>query len=797
MDGEQQQVCMTTWADDAALDGAALDDGAFVADIRSALAAGHIYLAYQPIVELGSGRLQKVEALARWTHPTRGPISPWEFISRSEQTGVIDELGAWILERACTEIVALRDQGLDIDLNVNFSVVQLRDPAIAERTAKILARSGLAPERVSIELTESVFLEDQATGPLMQLRDLGLHLVIDDFGTGFSNFQYISRLPISGLKLDRSFVAGLGVNGSDSAIVRSITNLCRELGLQIVAEGVETESQRSQLQSYNCRLAQGWLFAPALRPEELVAQFGPTVTGVEFPDRVRSIDEAARIAALRACKVLDTAPEQAFDALAQMASKLLDTPMALISLVDTDRQWFKASVGLDVEETSREIAFCSHAIADLYPPFVIADASRDERFVENPLVVEAPHIRSYAGAPIRSREDLPLGTLCVLDTRPREFSAQHLEQLTGLAEQAAALLDLRRRAEELNVLLRTRTTIAPSHVAREIQTTDSNREVSGLAAPTSEPCRRIQCDALAIDTVDRRVVLNDSEIDTTSKEFDLITFLVEHFGGAFTGSELLDQLWRAAPGWQSPASHAPTRQPRFGSGIQIGTRIVAIDSGALALFAAKDPAEVIGRDIFDFVAPASRPAARSRREIRTAGHSPGDQLIMIRGLDGTELMVRMTTEIFELAGDAAVRVTMHEMLGHRLGLLPDIRVEAEYDSHDAVIVTDADFHILSWSPGAERLYGWLAHEVIGHSLNNVVPVHAYVEDTAAANGVEAQWGSAARFSARDGTIVSARVSTRPICGPDGSVDGMLFAHRPYREDSSDVALMAGFLGTRC
>ncbi len=486
---EREQLQGTTMA--AAADSGADHDAVFVAEVRAAIEAGDIWVAYQPIVELGSSRLHKVEALARWTHPTRGPISPCEFIPRSEQTGVIDELGEWILERACRDVVALRDHGIEVDLNVNFSVVQLWQPGIARRTAEILSRTGLPADRLWAELTESVFVDDTALDPLIQLHDLGVHLVIDDFGTGFSNFQYISRLPISGLKIDRSFVAGVGVNASDTAIVRSMLALGRELGLEVVGEGIETASQRTQLQNFSCRLGQGWLFAPALRPAELVARFSTAAGGSDHP--ARPITEVARLAALRACKVLDTAPEAAFDALAILASDLLGTPMALISLIDADRQWFKACVGLDLDlaETGREIAFCNYAIADPHSPFVVVDATRDERFVTNPFVVESPNIRAYAGAPIRSREDLPLGTLCVLDTRPREFTPEQLAQLTMLAAQAAALLDLRRRAEELNNLLRA--PARPRRPARRLEDISSwtlietTRRSQLCAASTPDP----------------------------------------------------------------------------------------------------------------------------------------------------------------------------------------------------------------------------------------------------------------------------------------------------------------------
>lgn len=430
-------------------------DAVFIAEIRAAIAAEQVFVAYQPIVDLASSKPCKVEALARWDHPLLGAIPPDEFIARAERTGVIDELGEWILEQACSDIVAMGEHGIDIDVNVNFSVVQLHHPAVVERTAAILARTGLAPERLWIEVTENVFLDDSALAPLLRLSDHGAHLVVDDFGTGFSNYQYISRLPIGGLKIDRSFVAGLGVNTTDTAIVRSVVNLGRELGLQVIVEGVESESQQAQLLAFNARLGQGWLFAPALRPAQLIELFGRSAAAERASvELTPSRDEDARIIALRACKVLDTAPEVVYDHFVRLASEMLATPMAMISLIDVDRQWFKAGTGIDVEQTSREIAFCNHAIAQSAPVFVVPDALADERFAENPAVVGEPHVRAYAGAVIRSREGLPLGALCVVDIEPRTFTNQQLSHLAMLGEQVAAMLDLRRRAEELTVLLR-------------------------------------------------------------------------------------------------------------------------------------------------------------------------------------------------------------------------------------------------------------------------------------------------------------------------------------------------------
>lgn len=166
-------------------------------------------------------------------------------------------------------------------------------------------------------------------------------------------------------------------------------------------------------------------------------------------------DEALRIAALMQCGVLDTQPEQDFDDLTALAAELLNVPISLVSLIDTDRQWFKSSVGVDVPESGRDIAFCSHAILgeDL---FVVPDATKDARFHDNPFVTEPPHIRFYAGAPLRSADGFAYGTLCVIDDQPRELSEEHASILRGLARQATAQLELRRRNRELEAEMQTR-----------------------------------------------------------------------------------------------------------------------------------------------------------------------------------------------------------------------------------------------------------------------------------------------------------------------------------------------------
>ncbi|CAN0281870.1 unnamed protein product, partial [Phaeothamnion confervicola] len=229
-----------------------------------AILDGDLTVAYQPIVELSSERLRKIEALSRWTHPERGVVPPVQFIPLAERSGAIHELGEWVLRTACTEVMSIARSADDIGLTVNLSAAQLRDPLLPRRVAAVLADTGMPPERLWLEVTEGTLVDDDALPPLRALHQLGVHLVIDDFGTGYATLQYLTRLPIDAVKIDRSFISGLGVDGSDTAIVRSVVNLGRELGLQVIAEGVETESQRAQLIALSCRLAQGWLFGHAV-----------------------------------------------------------------------------------------------------------------------------------------------------------------------------------------------------------------------------------------------------------------------------------------------------------------------------------------------------------------------------------------------------------------------------------------------------------------------------------------------------------------------------------------------------
>lgn len=232
-------------------------------DLRSALAAGQFELHYQPQVCAQKGLIRGVEALIRWRHPQRGLVPPLKFIPIAEETGVIQDIGAWVIMEACRQKAAWREAGFGLQrVAVNLSAHQLRSPEFVPLVQSAIARYGLAPGELELEVTESVAMDDpeRAIVQLQALRDSGVELAIDDFGTGYSSLAYLKLLPIHTLKLDRAFVRDIETDENDAAISAATLALARNLGLRVVAEGVETEAQRVFLASHACHLLQGYLF---------------------------------------------------------------------------------------------------------------------------------------------------------------------------------------------------------------------------------------------------------------------------------------------------------------------------------------------------------------------------------------------------------------------------------------------------------------------------------------------------------------------------------------------------------
>ncbi|HEY0489843.1 MAG TPA: EAL domain-containing protein [Telluria sp.] len=244
----------------------AKEDLMLEAELRTALNERQLELHYQPKVSLRSGRIVGAEALIRWRHPGRGMVSPGVFIALAEETGMIHEIGTWVLEEACRQIAEWRGVGLVAPpVAVNLSARQF-DRGLPARILAVLDRHGVLPEQLMLEITESLLVggADNVADIMNELVAMGLALALDDFGTGYSSLAYLKKYPISTLKIDRAFVVGLPHEESDCAIARAIVTMAKQLRQEIVAEGVETEEQMAFLRDLGCDQLQGWLFSPAV-----------------------------------------------------------------------------------------------------------------------------------------------------------------------------------------------------------------------------------------------------------------------------------------------------------------------------------------------------------------------------------------------------------------------------------------------------------------------------------------------------------------------------------------------------
>jgi EAL domain-containing protein (putative c-di-GMP-specific phosphodiesterase class I) len=242
-------------------------------DMRRAIERKEFCVYYQPIVDLKSSVICGFEALVRWQHPERGLFSPAEFIPIAEETGLIIPLGQWVLEEACRQMREWQRQSVAsrmLSMSINLSAKQLSQPDLCAQIQHALEVTDLDPCSLKLEITESVVMEnaDLAISMLNKLRDLGIQLSIDDFGTGYSSLSYLHRFPVNFLKIDRSFISGMNLGDENLEIVRSITMLARNLGMEVIAEGIETKEQLAQLRALSCRFGQGYLFS---KPVEAAA----------------------------------------------------------------------------------------------------------------------------------------------------------------------------------------------------------------------------------------------------------------------------------------------------------------------------------------------------------------------------------------------------------------------------------------------------------------------------------------------------------------------------------------------
>jgi diguanylate cyclase (GGDEF)-like protein len=239
---------------------------ALAGGLRSAISDGHIQLYYQPKADLRTGRIIGAEALARWDHPEFGIVGPSEFVPIAEQTGLITPLTSFVLDAAIRQVRAWKDGGLELSIAVNLSARSFLDTQLAVEIPRLLAKWDVEAELLELEITESMLMADpaRAEATLERLSQIGLTLSVDDFGTGYSSLANLKRLPVDTIKIDKSFVMEMAVDASDAAIVRSTIDLAHNLGLTVVAEGVESEDAWRHLESLGCDFAQGYYLARPL-----------------------------------------------------------------------------------------------------------------------------------------------------------------------------------------------------------------------------------------------------------------------------------------------------------------------------------------------------------------------------------------------------------------------------------------------------------------------------------------------------------------------------------------------------
>jgi EAL domain-containing protein (putative c-di-GMP-specific phosphodiesterase class I) len=251
--------------------------------LRRAVERGELCLQYQPMVDLASRSVTGAEALVRWNHPEFGMLGPDKFIPLADETGLIIEIGEWVLYQACKQAKAWHDLGLkDLTISVNVSAVQLGQPQLLNHVAGVLNRTGLNPACLELEITESVLMQDaeSSINMLRALKDMGIKISVDDFGTGYSSLSYLKRFPIDVLKIDRSFTRDIVMDPDNSAIVSAITALARSLNLSVLAEGVESADQLDVLRREKCDRVQGYYFGRPLDPEAFLPLVMPA-TGQE------------------------------------------------------------------------------------------------------------------------------------------------------------------------------------------------------------------------------------------------------------------------------------------------------------------------------------------------------------------------------------------------------------------------------------------------------------------------------------------------------------------------------------
>ncbi|MEX1221122.1 MAG: EAL domain-containing protein [Idiomarina sp.] len=414
-------------------------------DLQHALENDLIKVHFQPKINTHSQLLLGFEVLARWHDEVHGPVLPDYFIQLAERSHQIDLLTQQVYEQALSwfsqlnqvvtpnQSMTLTMEPDNLTMAINLSVINLQNRHLPDELVDSCTKHGIKPKQIILEVTETTAMENptEMLDILTQLRIKGFGLAIDDFGTGYSSLAQLARLPFSELKVDRSFITTGDKSAESKAVIKSVIDLAKSLGLTSVAEGVETATMRNYLKSIGCDILQGFVLAKPMSGDDCEAWIKKYYQNME----------KQRIDALNALAILDTPEEYRFDRITRLARRLFHVPISLISFVDVERQWFKSHPEFDIPETPREVSFCAHALG-YQDVFVVNDASKHPRFKENALASDQKNpVLFYAGCPLQLKSGDRIGTLCLIDNKARHFSDQEkivLKQLAKLVEEEIA-----------------------------------------------------------------------------------------------------------------------------------------------------------------------------------------------------------------------------------------------------------------------------------------------------------------------------------------------------------------------
>ena len=414
-----------------------------------ALDRGDISASYRPVVHLATGSLLGWQAVARWDDEWLGTRYGDEVAAVAATGDLVDHVELVVLDAALAALAAgdATHGASRLTMSVRMSALGLMRDDVTARIAAALELHGIAGKRLFVELADSVAPADvpRLACRLQSIRDLGAQIALAEVAC-VDSFSRVRGMPIDRLHLGACSTAQLE-RPAERAIVRAVLAMARDLSVDVMADGVGTDHQRRLLRRLGCPLGSGAVFGDLLRTPSAPKThdaIGAGRRGYPVPT-----NEVARLSTVYDTGMLDSASEALFDDIAAEAARLCETPIALVTLVDVDRVFFKAAHGLgNLRQVGRHISFCSHAICEP-GPMVVPDALVDPRFVGNPFVVEELGVRFYAGAPLVSSDGTTLGTVCVLDHRARALDQSQIDGLGRLARHAASHVELRARLHQL------------------------------------------------------------------------------------------------------------------------------------------------------------------------------------------------------------------------------------------------------------------------------------------------------------------------------------------------------------